>query len=167
MNLSKLSKVFSGSSTADAILVVGHATAAVNGVYTTADNGTTYTNGTYTIKTASSVWGIYNGSTKVTEEAAATSRPQGGVWADCNVLEAVSLTVASGTVVVALSLMMSGGVAGGAMAQYADGIAQVYSAGASETICVDARQVFTAGGIYFGGSDGVAMRLSYDVVTTA
>lgn len=167
MNLTKLAKIFSATATADNLLVVGHATAAVNGVYTTSDSGTTYSNGTHTFKTASSKWGIYNGSTLVSEEATATSRPQGGVWSDCDVLEAVSLTVASGTVVVALSLMMSGGVAGGALAQYADGIWQVYSAGANETICVDARQVFTAGDIYFGGSDGAAMRLSYDVVTTA
>ena len=166
MNLSKLATVFSETATADTLLVAGYATTAgVNGIYTRDSSTDTYSNGTYTIKTASLKWGIYSGSTLIVEESDATARPQGGTWAACNVLEAAALSIASNTTAVVLSLVMTGGADGGFVAFNGDGITHLYSL-APETVAVnDTRQVFTSGSIYVAGAPGTSAQLSYDTVS--
>lgn len=164
MNLSKLSTVFSATTTAGTLIVAGHATAAVNGVYTTSDSGTTYSNGTHTFKTSSSKWGIYNGNTLIVEESAVTARPQGGAWVGCFVMEATALAVTSPIVVI--SLVMTGGSEGGCVAFNGDGITQLYSL-APETVAVnDTKQIFTTGSIYVAGVPGTSAQLSYDTLPT-
>lgn len=164
MNLAKFKQTFSATTTADALLVVGHDIAAVNGLYTTSDNGTTYTKGAYTITVVDSLWQILQNGTSVASESAATARPQGGTWDDCSVMEASPLTVASSSKAITLSLFLSGGASGGALAQYEDGIMHPYTLEANEVGCIDAKQVFVGPAtVYFGGTPGTSIQLSYSL----
>ena len=163
MNLGKYARTFSATSTTTALVVTGHATAAGNGVYITGDSGTTYTNGTYTVKAVSGIWGIYDGSTLVCAESAATARPQGGSWADCSVLEANPVTLSSTAVV--LSLVMTGGADGGLVSFIGDGIEQKYSLQPETVAVCDTKQVFQAGTLYLAGTPGTSAQLSYDTIS--
>lgn len=162
MNLASTQHNFTATNVADYLLVVGHETAAVNGLYVKDASTDTYVKGVthYSIKkdATSSKWGIYYNDNSLCEAMVATTRPQ-GVWEDCAVLE-TQCTTANNVTIVGLSTFFCGGPSGGVFAQFSNGILFPYTMEEHQTGCIEAKQVFVTD-VYFGGTPGTSFMFSY------
>ncbi len=168
MVLNNISHTFTATETSGALVVFGHATAAANGVYLKHSDSDSYynvLNTNYTVAKVSNLWTLSNAGVLATE-ASSTTRPQAGVWDNCQVLSAVSRSQTSDVLVV-LSIVMSGGTDGGLAAFAWKGMVQPYSLGPETVAVCDTKQVYgpVADSVAaIAGSPGVSVVLSADII---